>query len=121
MAGRKKNVNDRVKKQPSNNQWFQNAAKSLGFTSAEIVKDLMPNTAEFVDWNKSDTMDLLKSMRTNSSSRNMVNKQFKNIPQIKAASDILKNAKKMDISVIKLEIKKETLEDIFLRKVMGNE
>ena len=93
MAGRKKNVNDRVKKQPSNNQWFQNAAKSLGFTSAEIVKDLMPNTAEFVDWNKSDTMDLLKSMRTNSSSRNMVNKQFKNIPQIKAASDILKNAK----------------------------
>ena len=93
MAGRKKNVNDRVKKQPSNNQWFQNAAKSLGFTSAEIVRDLMPNTAEFVDWNKSDTMDLLKSMRTNSSSRNMVNKQFKNIPQIKAASDILKNAK----------------------------
>lgn len=93
MAGRKKDVNERVKKQPSNNQWFQNAAKSLGFTSAEIVKDLMPNTAEFVDWNKSDTMELLKSMRTNSSSRNMVNKQFKNIPQIKAASDILKNAK----------------------------
>ena len=40
---------------------------------------------------------------------------------IKAQTDILKNAKKMDISVIKLEIKKETLEDIFLRKVMGNE
>ena len=93
MAGRKKDVNDRVKKQPSNNQWFQNAAKSLGFTSAEIIKDLLPNTAEFVDWNKSDTMDLLKSMRTNSSSRSMVNKQFKNIPQIKAASDILKNVK----------------------------
>lgn len=40
---------------------------------------------------------------------------------IKAQTDILKNAKKMDISIIKLEIEKETLEDIFLRKVMGNE
>lgn len=93
MAGRKKNVDDRIKKQPSNNQWFQNAAKSLGFSTAEIVKDLMPNTADFIDWNKTDTMDLLKSLRTNHSSRSMVNKQFKNIPQIKAASDILKNAK----------------------------
>ena len=93
MAGKKKNVDDRIKKQPSNNQWFQNAAKSLGFSTAEIVKDLMPNTADFIDWNKTDTMDLLKSLRTNHSSRSMVNKQFKNIPQIKAASDILKNAK----------------------------
>jgi len=37
---------------------------------------------------------------------------------IKTQSDILKNAKKLNVNVIKLEIKKETLEDIFLRKVM---
>ena len=86
-------VDDRIKKNAANNKWFQNAAKSMGFTAIDIVKDLMPNTSDFVEYNKADAMDMMRELRSNTGSRQMVNRQFKNIPQVKAANDALKNIK----------------------------
>ena len=93
MAKKTVKIQDRIKKNVPDNEWFRNAAKSLGFTSAEIVKDLMPSTSDFLSYNKSDTMDLIKELRSNTNGRNMIGRQFQNIPQIKAAADVLKNAR----------------------------
>ena len=86
-------VDNRVKKASVNSKWFQNVARSMGFTAADIVKDLMPNTSDFLEYNTADTMDMITDMRTNMSSRQMVNRQFKNIPQIKSVNNVLKNMK----------------------------
>ena len=96
MANKDNNLNNRIKKIIPNNQWMINVGKSLGFTTMEIVQDLMPNTTDFVSWNKNDikdTMDMVKGMRQNTGSRNLFNKQFSTIPQIKAANEILANIK----------------------------
>ena len=93
MAKKTVKIQDRIKKNVPDNEWFRNAAKSLGFTSAEIVKDLMPSTSDFLSYNKSDAMDLVKELRSNTNGRNMIGRQFQNIPQIKAAADVLKNAR----------------------------
>ena len=93
MAKKTVKIQDRIKKNVPDNEWFRNAAKSLGFTSAEIVKDLMPATSDFLSYNKSDAVDLVKELRSNTNGRNMIGRQFKNIPQIKAAADVLNNAR----------------------------
>ena len=93
MAKKTVKIQDRIKKNVPDNEWFRNAAKSLGFTSAEIVKDLMPATSDFLSYNKSDAVDLVKELRSNTNGRNMIGRQFKNIPQIKAAVDVLNNAR----------------------------
>ena len=96
MARKDFNIENNIKKVTPVNEWLLNVGKSLGFTTAEIVQDLMPNTTDFVNWNKrevKDTMNMLRDMRSNMGSRNMFNKQFGQIPQIKAANEFLKNMK----------------------------
>ena len=91
----KKKITDRIKKSTPNNQWFINVGKSLGFTTMDVIQELLPNTFEFVDWNKdsaADAMDMLTQIRDNRSVRPIFNKQFDNIPQIKAAGNIAQNA-----------------------------
>ena len=97
MAKKKDDFNKiqhRIKKHPVGNAWLQNVAKSMKVTTFDVVTDLMPNTADFLQYNTSDTIDMVRSMRTNMGSRQMINNQFKNIPQIRAANDALKNAMK---------------------------
>ena len=97
MAKKKDDFNKiqhRIKKHPVGNAWLQNVAKSMKVTTFDVVTDLMPNTTDFLQYNTSDTIDMVRSMRTNMGSRQMVNNQFKNIPQIRAANDALKNAMK---------------------------
>lgn len=93
MAKKNIKVQNRIKKQKPDNQWFQNVAKSMGFTAADIVKDLLPNTNDFLEYTASDTFKMISDMKSNMSSRQMVNRQFKNIPQIKIANDAIKNMK----------------------------
>ena len=93
MAKKNIKVQNRIKKQKPDNQWFQNVAKSMGFTAADIVKDLLPNTNDFLEYTASDTFKMISDMKSNMSSRQMVNRQFKNIPQIKIANDAIKNKK----------------------------
>lgn len=92
MARKSMKVQDRIKKSPAANEWMRNVAKSMKITTFDVVTDLMPNTSDFLQYNKSDTIDMLRDMRTNTGTRQMINRQFKNIPQIKAANNALKNA-----------------------------
>ena len=85
------NLRERVKKGPINSNWFNNVAKSMGFLSADLAKELMPNTADFMSQNASDTMRMVQDMRKNISSRNMVGRQLKQIPQIEMGKNMLRN------------------------------
>ena len=92
MADTKRhNIRERVKKGPINSQWFNNVAKSMGFISMDIAKELMPNTADFMSQNAADTMRMVQDMRKNISSRNMVDRQTKQIPQIEMGRNMLRN------------------------------
>jgi hypothetical protein len=78
----KKKVDQRVKKMAVNSEWTRNVLKSMGFAATDIVKDLMPNTAEFAK-SSVNAVDMIKDVRGNMSSRQTFGKQFANIPQIK--------------------------------------
>ena len=85
----KKKVDQRVKKMAVNSEWTRNVLKSMGFAATDIVKDLMPNTAEFAK-SSVNAVDMIKDIRGNMSSRLTFGKQFANIPQIKQTEKALK-------------------------------
>ena len=96
MAKKNSSINNRIKKITPENKWIVNVGKSLGFTTNEIIQDLLPNTTDFIDWNKREMKNVNKmvtDIRTNATGRNILNKQFSNIPQIKAAQEFLSNMK----------------------------
>ena len=91
----KKDFKDRVKKSMPNNQWFINVGKSLGFTSMDVIKSLLPETSDTIDWNTDvviSAADMVKEIRNNNGVRNMFNRQLENLPQIKAAQQLRDNA-----------------------------
>ena len=94
MADKRKKikVDNRVKKMAANSEWTRNVLKSMGFTAADIVKDLMPNTSEFVRQSVS-SVDMVKDMRSNMTTRQSFGKQFKNIPQIREIGNALNTIK----------------------------
>ena len=93
MSNNERRINNRIKKQTSNNKWLSNVARSMGFTRDEIVKQLLPNTTDFLEYNASDTMRILKDLKSNMGSRQMINRQFKNLPQVKIANEAIQNMK----------------------------
>ena len=96
MANKDSDIKNRIKKVVPENNWIVNVGKSLGFTTNEIIQDLMPNTTDFVKWNKREmknVTNMVTNIRTNNTGRNVFNKQFSNIPQIKAAQEFLSNMK----------------------------
>lgn len=46
-----------------NNDWFRNVIKSVGYASADIIKETIPSTFEFVESNGRDGMDLYQQLR----------------------------------------------------------
>lgn len=98
--------NQMVRKMPVNSSWFNNVVKSMGFAANDLVKDLMPNTSDFLQYNNvSESMKMVQDMRRNTGVRNTVSKQLENIPQINIAKEGLMNA----------------LEDIKSGKIYNNE
>ena len=85
------NIKQRIRKSPIESSWFTNVAKSMGFATTDLVKELMPNTANFMEQNASDTMRMVQDMRKNITSRNMVGRQLKQIPQIEMGKRMLRN------------------------------
>ena len=84
-------IKQRIRKSPIEASWFTNVAKSMGFATTDLVKELMPNTANFMEQNASDTMRMVQDMRKNITSRNMVSRQLKQIPQIQMGKRMLRN------------------------------
>ena len=46
-----------------NNDWFKNVIKSIGYASADIVKETIPSTFEFIESNSKDAVDLYQQLR----------------------------------------------------------
>ncbi len=106
MADNKKHsIRERVKTGPLNSNWFTNVAKSMGFLTVDMAKVLMPNTADFMEQNATDTMKMVQDMRKNISSRAMIGRQLKQIPQIEMGKNMLRN----------------TLEDVKSGKIYNND
>ena len=87
----KMNLDQRVKKIPISSSWINNIAKSVGFAGKEIVKELVPNTINFVE-NNEELLGSVRNIRENAGIRNTINKQLSDIPQIGIGKDMLKNA-----------------------------
>ena len=93
MKNKRKKLDERVKKSAVNNQWMRNVLKSMGYTSVDLVRDLLPSTGNFVIDNKDNMMNLAQGIRSNMSPRRLINNQFKNLPQVKAMDEFMKNMK----------------------------
>ena len=93
MKNKRKKLDERVKKSAVNNQWMRNVLKSMGYTSVDLVRDLLPSTGNFVIDNKDNMMNLAQGIRSNTSPRRLINNQFKNLPQVKAMDEFMKNMK----------------------------
>ena len=93
MSKKKKiKLDKRVKKMANNSSYARNVLKSMGFTSIDLVKDLMPNTTEFINSN-SDSMSIIKDIRSNIVNRKTMGTQFKTIPQLREVENAFKNIK----------------------------
>ena len=93
MKNKRKKLDERVKKSAVNNQWMRNVLKSMGYTSVDLVRDLLPSTGNFVIDNRDNMVNLANGIRANVSPRRLINNQFKNLPQVKAMDEIMKNIK----------------------------
>ena len=93
MKNKRKKLDERVKKSAVNNQWMRNVLKSMGYPSVDLVRDLLPSTGNFVIDNKDNMMNLAQGIRSNTSPRRLINNQFKNLPQVKAMDEFMKNMK----------------------------
>ena len=93
MKNKRKKLDERVKKSAVNNQWMRNVLKSMGYTSVDLVRDLLPSTGNFVIDNRDNMVNLASGIRSNMSPRRLINNQFKNLPQVKAMDEIMKNMK----------------------------
>ena len=92
---KKINVKDRIKKKMPESEWFRNVGKSIGYTTMDLITDIMPNTSDAISWNKENmttALDLVSDIRKNNGVRNMFNKQIKNLPQVKLLEQIKQNA-----------------------------
>ncbi|NNV04689.1 hypothetical protein, partial [Brevibacillus sp. MCWH] len=81
-----------IKRTTPNNRWFRNVARSLGFTTTELVQELMPSVGEFITENKEYVKDIandIKDFKRNSSS---IKKYFDTNQQFGIAKTALKNA-----------------------------
>lgn len=91
MAKRMK-LQQRIKKIPVNSDWFVNVAKSMGFASMDMIKEMMPNTYDMIENNASTAMDLVRDMRRNISPRNITSNEIGKIPHVALAKNALSNA-----------------------------
>lgn len=49
-----------------NNEWFKNVIKSVGMSTADIIKETLPATFDFVETNKEPAMELYQQLRQES-------------------------------------------------------
>lgn len=89
---RKMKLQQRIKRMPISSDWFINVAKSMGFASMDMIKEIMPNTYDMVENNATTAMDLVRDMRRNISPRNMTSNEIGKIPHIALGKSALNNA-----------------------------
>ena len=86
--------NGSIRRKDSGNQWFKNVAKSLGYTSTELITDLAPSTVDMVKSNGtflSDSIAELRQLRSGGGSRILDALNIKE--QADIAKEALRNAR----------------------------
>lgn len=89
-----KNIKGKIKKAPLANQgkWFANVAKSFGFATTDIIREIVPATYEFVENTGNTYMDLVNDIRSDAMSEKMVDRAMSTVsPMAKLANQGLKN------------------------------
>lgn len=78
-----------------NNEWFRNVVKSIGYTSADIIKETIPSTFEFATSNGKDAMELYQQLREDGpkSVSKMLSEGVEKNQYIKFANDAIRNMK----------------------------
>ena len=83
-----------VQKTPLENtsKWFRNVAKSLGFATQDIVKEMIPSIYEFAEENVNAYREVVSDIRDNSMSERMVNRVMdQTSPMIKLVNKGIEN------------------------------
>ena len=84
----------KVQKAPLENtsKWFTNVAKSLGFATQDIVKEMIPSMYEFAEENVNAYREVVSDIRDNSMSERMVNRVMdQTSPMIKLVNKGIEN------------------------------
>ena len=63
LGSSKRKTTTKLSTAAPNNQWFKNVIKSAGYTTADIVKETIPSTFEFVESNGKDAIQLYNDLR----------------------------------------------------------
>jgi hypothetical protein len=80
------------KSSPSQLSWFKNVAKSLGYTSTELITTLAPSMGEFITENKDYAKELATDLREMKDKNKRFTSLFDSNAQMGIAKDALKNA-----------------------------
>ena len=77
------------------NEWFRNVIKSVGYASADIIKETIPSTFEFVESNGRDALDLYQQLKEDGpkSITRMLSDGVEKNEYIKIANDTISNMK----------------------------
>ena len=82
----------KITKSSVDSTWFKNVAKSMGYATSDLVKDILPATHEFVSSNYENTTELISDMRQNVGDTKRLTTQIGNIEQVKIGKSAIKNA-----------------------------
>jgi len=89
MATKKGSIH---KSNPAQLNWFKNVAKSLGYTTTELVTSIAPSMGEFISENTDYTKELYNDLRQSKSANKKLSNLFGTTAQMGIAKDALKNA-----------------------------
>ena len=93
MKGKRKKGKINKSPLPSQNKWFSNVAKSFGFASADIIRDIMPSIYEFGEDNASTYGEIINQMRDNAMDERMIDRTMSQVsPLMKLTTRGLQNA-----------------------------
>jgi len=92
MATKNKNKGSLTTKSSGALNWFKNVGKSLGYTSTELVNEMMPASMEFVTSNEDTVSELFTEIRNFRSIGKRVTDSINANSQIGIGRDVLKNA-----------------------------
>ena len=81
-----------TKKNNSALKWFNNVGKSLGYSSTELINNLMPSSIEFISSNLSTANDIIRELRNMKTSNKKITSMLDKDGAITEAKTFMKNA-----------------------------
>lgn len=99
-------------------QWLQNALKSVGISSSEVLKEMAPNIYDAASAGARSTQTVVNSIRRGRNGTNRVNTQLQNNKYVKYAATAYKNAMK-DIRSGNFNNKERMEESFFNDSISG--